>query len=536
MNHTVTKMFAALAALSALALSQSLASSVPAVPSVSTAYMIEKLATLLPTPAPNAISPDPYWDVQAAGPTLWNDIAFMEDNGWLSTIASAGTYTFGANKVFGRRAAAVLVARMFGVAGTAQAYAVLDKIGAFRGVSQTRAGFTASGAAQFVRNVGAYAKSHGWHVALSAQGRTDLKNPALATQAGMVAGLLNTFSRLPVWPKSLSMSAPFSARSWVPPSPQAWVGLRAVFPGQPSSRYAALLGISAPRPDSPATAGQAAQWIARWAVIARKINLQTSVSQNPFEWAKTFSLFYGTNVQSSATVLTTADAQRILSNLVDSARGFRILGANRIAFLAPIVTLGKPGTVPNSLYSTAVAVLRQLQAHTGRTYTWSDWPGLYKDAVKIQNSTQVTLTPNGALYSRRASNSYGVGSDFQWVSSAGVVTGEWNQSVTAINSGNPHAVFGLHYPVAIKSHTFYDGAGTISGAKPQIAGARILNYTSDPFSSATSLYFGVLLRGPNYRVLYKGNSILNVSYGPSFISKSVSLRTDYPAWAANQLG
>ncbi len=533
MRNAVMKALAALTATSALVSSQSLA---PGVPPVSAAYMIQKLATLLPNSAPNALRPDPYWDVQEAGPTLWNDIAFMQDNGWLSTTASDGTYTFGANKVFGRHEAAVLVGRMFGVAGTAQAYAVLDKIGAFRGVSQNRAGFTASEAARFVRNVGAYVKRHGWHVALSAQGKADLENPTLATQAGMVAGLLDTFSRLPVWPKSLSMSAPFSARSWIPPSPQAWVGLRAVFPGQPSSRYAALLGLSTPQPDDPATAGQAAQWIARWAVTARKINLATSVSRNPFEWAKTFSLFYGTNVQSPATVLTAADAQRILSNLVDSARGFRILGANRIAFLAPIVTLGKPGDVPNSLYSTAVAVLRQLQAHTGRTYTWSDWPGLYKDAVEMQNSTQVTLTQNGALYSRRTSKSYGVGSAFQWVSSAGVVTGEWNQSVTAVNSGNPHAVFGLHYPVAIESHTFYDGAATETGATPQISGAQILNYTSDPFSSATSSYFGFLLRGPNYRVLYKGNTILNVSYGPSFISKSISLGADYPAWAANQLG
>ncbi|MHB1630149.1 MAG: hypothetical protein ACYCVB_17565, partial [Bacilli bacterium] len=500
MNHAVTKVFAALTALSALVLSQTLASGVPVVPSVPAAYMIEKLATLLPTPAPNAISPDPYWDVQAAGPTLWNDVAFMQDNGWLSASVHAGTYTFGANSVMGRHAAAVLVAHMFGVADAAQAYGLLDKIGAFRGVSQNRAGFTASGAARFVRNVGAYAKRHGWRVALSAQGKADLKNPALATQAGLAAGLFNTFSRLPVWPKSLSMSAPFSARSWIPPSPLAWVGLRAVFPGQPSSRYAALLGLTAAHPTAPATAGQAALWISRWAVIARKINLQTSVSQNPFAWAKTFSLFHGTDVQSPATVLTTADAQRILSNLVDSARGFRILGANRIAFLAPIVTLGKPGTVPNSLYSTAVAVLRQLQAHahTGRTYTWSDWPGLYKDAVEIQNSTQVTLTQNGALYSRRTSSRYGVGSDFQWVSSAGVVTGEWNQSMTAINSGNPRAVFGLHYPVAIQSHIFYDGASTVSGALPQIPGAQILNYTSDPFSSATSPYFGFILRGPNY--------------------------------------
>ncbi len=533
MRNAVMKALAALTATSALVSSQSLA---PGVPPVSAAYMIQKLATLLPSSPPSALRPDPYWDVQEAGPTLWNDIAFMQDNGWLANIPASGTYTFGTTRPFSRREAAVLVSRMFGLAGSAQAYGLLDKVGAFRGVSQNGSGFTANGAARFVHNVDLYAKRHSWHVVLSAQGKTDLKNPPLTTQAGMAAGLLDTFSRLPVWPKSLSMNAPFSARSWIPPSPQAWIGLRAVFPGQPSHRYAALLGISAPRPNAPATAGQAAQWIASWAVIARKINLQTSVSQNPFEWAKTFSLFHGTNVQSPATVLTTADAQRILSNLVDSARGFRILDANRIAFLAPIVTLGKPGAVPNSLYSTAVAVLRQLQAHTGRTYTWSDWPGLYKDAVEIQNSTQVTLTPNGALYSRQTGNRYGVGSNFQWVSSAGVVTGEWNQSMTAINSGNPHAAFGLHYPVAINSHTFYDGAAAISGAKPQIPGAQILNYTSDPFSSATSPYFGVLLRGPNYQVLYKRGTILNVSYGPSFISKSISLRTDYPAWAANQLG
>ena len=534
MRNAVLKTLVAFTAIGALVSARSLVS---AAPPVSTAYMIQKLANLLPNSVPNTVRPDPYWDVLKAGPTLWNDIAYMQDNGWLETSSTSGSYTFGADRPISPREAAILVTRMFSLPERgANAYDFLDKIGAFHGVQQTSGGFTPGGATQFIHNIAVFAQQRNWRIALSATGKADLKNPALATQAGMAAGLLKTFSHLSVWPKILSMNAPFSARSWIPPSARAWVGLRSVFPGQPSSRYAALLGLSTPQPDGPVTAGQAALWIARWAEIARKINLQTSVSRNPYEWAKTFSLFYGTNVQSPATVLTAADVQRILANLVDSARGFRILSANRVSFLAPLVTFGKPGVVPNSLYSTAVAVLRQLEAHTGRTYTWSDWPKLYSEAVAIQDSTQVTLTPSGALYARRTNANFGAGSSFQWISSNGMITGEWNQSMTAINSGNPHALFGLHYPVTIHSNTFYDGASAEKGAQPQIPGAQMLVYTSDPFSRTTGRYFGVLLHGPSYRVLYKGDTILKVMYGPSFISKSISLYTDYPAWAANQLG
>lgn len=534
MRYLGIKALTAVAAVSAVAASQSLS---PGIPPVDTGYMIQQLATLLPDPAPDSLQPDPYWDVQKSRSALWNDISFMQDNGWLTNIPTLGSYTFGASTPFTRSEAAAVVARMYALpVGHAGAYDTLMKIGAFQGLSLNRGTFTASDATLFIQRIRTEAQRLGWHIALSPQGNMDLKNPHLATQAGMAAGLLDTFSTLSVWPKSLSMSAPFSASAWIPPSPRAWIGLKAVFPGQPSQRYAALLGISPTNPTGSVTAAQIAKWISNWAVTARRVNLKTSVSQSPYEWAKTFSIFYGTSVNSPATVLTTADAQRILTNVVDAALGFRVLGANRISFLAPIMTLGKPGTVPNSMYNTVVTVLRQLQAHTGHLYTWSDWPELYKEAVNIQDSTDVTLTPDGALYSRRASKNFGVGSNFQWVSSEGVVTGEWNQTMTAINSGNPSALFGLHYPVAIDSHTFYDGAAPEKESKPGIPGSQMLSYTSDPFSSATSPYFGVLLRGPSYQVFFKGGVILKVSSGPSFLSNSISLRTDYPAWSANQLG
>lgn len=505
-------------------------------PPVSTGQMIEAMATLLPGPAPSSLVPDPYWDVLDQGPVLWNDLSFFRVNGWLQGVRPMNRYTFNVAAPFTRVEAASVAAAMYGLSGLGtDAFARVTAVGLFDGLPAGR-DFTPPEEFRFLQNLRNYAALHHLILRYTQTGRSTMGNPSVASEAGFAQALLNAYSTLPVWPKSLPTDVPVPLKAYRPPSEKAWVGLKAVFPGNPSSEYGALLGMAAHHPNSPVTAGIAAQWILNWARTARLVNPAWSGSESPFVWAKTFSIFHGTGVSSPGTPLTPASAQRVVANLVDAARGYRVTGVGRIEFLAPILTAGNPSTMPNTVRSMAETVVRQLKNHTGQSISLQGWSALYRQAIRAQDAVRIQLTPGGVTYQRPSDSSFGAGSDIQFASGGGRVTGEWNPSVEAINCGNPQVVYQLGNPVQVLRNRFYFGVGAEPGFTGPIAGDPSFSYSSSPYSRQTNSYFGVVLRGPRYYVSYRGGAIEGVGLGRGFYPGAPRIEHDYPEWVMNQLG
>ena len=164
------------------------------------------------------------------------------------------------------------------------------------------------------------------------------------TQGQMIRGLLATFDTIPSWPGSTPHGIydfnPKTPNVTNPITPDAWVGLKCVFPTAKPSQYPGLLGIHTATPNAPVTAGQAAQWIVDWSVVARKMNLALEPTARPFQLLQDFSVFWGTKITSSNQTLTMSQAAMIRNNLVEACRGWRIVARNKIQFLEPFVTIG----------------------------------------------------------------------------------------------------------------------------------------------------------------------------------------------------
>lgn len=502
---------------------------------VSTGQMIEAMASTLPKPAPPSLWPDPYWDVLDQGSVLWNDLSFFRANGWLSGVRPMNRYTFNIAAPFTREEAASAASAMYGLGGSGTALARCAAAGLFDGISSGK-DFTPAQESQFLQNLRNYAASHHRSLRFTQAGRSAMGNPSIASEAGFAQALLNAYSTLPVWPKSLPTNARLPLQAYRPPSKGAWVGLKPVFPDSPPSEYGALLGMTIRQPAARVTAGAAAQWILDWAKTARLVNPAWSGSTNPFSWAETFSVFYGTGVSSPGTPLTSADAQRIVANLVDAARGYRVTGVGKIQFLAPILAAGNPAAMPNTVRSMAETVVRQLKNHTGQSISLQGWSNLYRQAIQAQDRVRIQLTSGGVSYQRLGGSPFGAGSDIQFASPAGTVTGEWSPSVKAINSGNPQVVYQMGYPVQILRDRFYFGVGAEPGFTGPIAGEPSFSYSSAPYSRQTNSYFGVVLRGPRYYVSYQGAAIEDVGLGRGFYPGAPGIEHDYPEWLMNQLG
>lgn len=177
-------------------------------------------------------------------------------------------------------------------------------------------------------------------------------NPALSgnpTALQVQQGLLNVYATQEVWPKGLqSPDLPgtryFPYADWVVDSKMTpytdWVGLSTVFPGQPASAYAKLLGMDNAPLNKPITAATLAQWLMNWQKTARiprerYYMLKYLPSQDSYVLMKDYNFFWGTDITSPHTVISAHDLTMVKRNIVSIDQGYRMLGQNKVQLLVP---------------------------------------------------------------------------------------------------------------------------------------------------------------------------------------------------------
>ena len=169
-------------------------------------------------------------------------------------------------------------------------------------------------------------------------------------------GLLGVYVTQKVWPKFLQgenwntdsqpfFIAPTPAQAGIKNdpawnmNPAHWVGLTDVFPGQPANAWTKDLGMLNAPANKPIKAATLAQWIMNWEVDARHINPKWLPTTNSYQLMQGFSFFYGTNITSPNTVITTHDLAMVEKNIVDVGNGYRMLASNKVEVLEPMVNL-----------------------------------------------------------------------------------------------------------------------------------------------------------------------------------------------------
>lgn len=260
---------------------------------------------------------------------------------------------------------------------------------------------------------------------------------AYVTQAQAVTALLHAFSQVPTWPKGLIVPTNHPTRGdWVdnkpglPPS--HWTGLACVFPGQPTSAYPQLLGMVPSTPDAPVTAGQVADWIVQWEIRARRVNLRWEPTRDPFALLKLFSFFYGTNLPNPNSKLTAADLAAIDRNILEVSRGWRMLAANKVQTLEPLMI------APRSQFGLVIGSAprweqnKPLMHKLGygnlpyKVFTWADWPAVYAHVVALQDSMTLTFLQNGnVVYNRAPGHGYALWLAGVFVGKNGDALGNW---------------------------------------------------------------------------------------------------------------
>jgi hypothetical protein len=167
-------------------------------------------------------------------------------------------------------------------------------------------------------------------------------NNADPTAAQVDAGLLKVYPTQQVWPAGLNTGLGWSFGYTQVPNSQ-WYGLSTVFPGKPASDYAKLLGMTNVPQNQPITAGTLGQWLFTWEKIARLPHsewnlLKNQPSQDPYTLMKDYSMFYGTDFTGPNSVVTAHDLQMVEQNIKDVYQGYRMLSANKMQVLVPMIT------------------------------------------------------------------------------------------------------------------------------------------------------------------------------------------------------
>ena len=242
------------------------------------------------------------------------------------------------------------------------------------------------------------------------------------TAAQVAAGLLNVYATQQVWPKGLITPALPGQKTdprmnWAnnaTPSPRsAWVGLSTVFPGQPSSDYAKLLGMTNVPQDQPITAGTLAQWLLNWQLTARipkyqQYEMKYQPSQNPYTLMSDYSFFYGTNFKNANSVVTAHDLQMVEKNIHNVDQCYRVLGANEIELLRPMAMVWG--------YGKNASIIPQAQAlqevdHTILTFR--------KNIVTVDPTVVLSLFSENSLYFKNLASGIDGASTYTTIKKAG---------------------------------------------------------------------------------------------------------------------
>lgn len=380
------------------------------------------------------------------------------------------------------------------------------------------------------------------------------------TQGQMIRGLLATFDTIPSWPASTPHGIydfnPKTPNVTNPITPDAWVGLKCVFPTAKPSQYPGLLGIHTETPNAPVTAGQAAQWIVDWSVVARKMNLALEPTARPFQLLQDFSVFWGTKITSPNQVLTMSQAATIRNNLIEACRGWRIVARNKIQFLEPFVTIGSGkmgraatnndiGSVNWSQWTQAVRYMNYASASalkstsvfkkegfTGGPYTrhWtlSDWHTVYGAITRLQNAVTITLlSHNQVRLSIESTSEYGLGSYVSWANADGVGVSGWDQY--QLNYWSPKAL-GWNRPIILqkgRSYGLKDHNVQTTYRAP--SGDGLLFYGTSPFTLYTDTYGGNVMGSTGFEIVYRGVQIVAVNMIPQ--GNGLYWNTNYPQQA-----
>lgn len=223
------------------------------------------------------------------------------------------------------------------------------------------------------------------------------------TASEVIQGLLKTYAGIPVWPKGL-MTVPspgteptpaYWANGITPTQPSEWVGLSTVFPGDSSSDYPSLLGMTNVSGDTTVTAGIVAQWILNWEEAAHKVSLAWEPYQNPFDLLNLYSFWYGTDIKNAQAVITAHDLTQIEQNVQDVSRGYRLLSPNKIEVLMPMIN--HTGDFSGSLYDGYLtkenypqrAIAPTVQELDATTFTFEKNGNVFYDSPKSRNAYMI---------------------------------------------------------------------------------------------------------------------------------------------------
>ena len=167
------------------------------------------------------------------------------------------------------------------------------------------------------------------------------------TAAQVTAGLLKTYAKIQVWPKGL-INPPSWGSSTPTPAywqtgvkatpPSAWVGLKTVFPGKPSSEWPKLLGMTNAPTNKPITAATLAKWVLDWEIDAHKVNTAWEPTRDAFDLLRLYNFWYGTNLTKPTTVVNAHDLAAVENNIVEVSQGYRMLARNKVQLLMPMIS------------------------------------------------------------------------------------------------------------------------------------------------------------------------------------------------------
>ena len=181
-----------------------------------------------------------------------------------------------------------------------------------------------------------------WTLGATSKASAPLVNTSNDPTAAQVAqGLLSVYATQQVWPWAYNMGFGWSDGT---PTPNTdWYGLSTVFPSKPSSEYAQLLGMTNVPSDQPITAGILGQWLFNWEKFARIPHaewnlLKNQPSQDPYTLMNDYSMFYGTDFSGPNSIVTANDLTMVEKDIREVDRGYRMLGANKMQVLVPMIT------------------------------------------------------------------------------------------------------------------------------------------------------------------------------------------------------
>lgn len=216
--------------------------------------------------------------------------------------------------------------------------------------------------------------------------------PSILTQQSAVNQLIAVFGDVSSWPKGLDSFNPTTQSGfyWIddktnPYSPSQWVGLACVFPGDKPSQYASDLGMTISNPTGTVTAGQLAQWVVKWEVKARNVQMSWEPSQDPYTILSDFSIFYGTDIKGPSSIVNQSDMMDIRNNIVEVSRGWRQLAPNKVELLMPIV---------DAQYNFSGAFRSLVEIHD---FSKADWSPVYAELIKTVDNQTYTAESNGTI-------------------------------------------------------------------------------------------------------------------------------------------